>query len=59
MEKHFFLEIIQDEKYWKRRAKNNEAAKRSRDLRREKENQIMQRVAFLERENSVSFPRCV
>ncbi len=52
------MEIIQDEKYWKRRAKNNEAAKRSRDLRREKENQIMQRVAFLERENSVSFPRC-
>jgi len=43
-----------DEKYWKRRAKNNEAAKRSRDLRREKEHQIMQRVTFLERENSVS-----
>ncbi len=51
------METIQDEKYWKRRAKNNEAAKRSRDLRREKENQIMQRVAFLERENSVSFPQ--
>eukprot|EP00095_Tigriopus_kingsejongensis_P004024 maker-scaffold5_size1054832-snap-gene-2.9 protein:Tk04024 transcript:maker-scaffold5_size1054832-snap-gene-2.9-mRNA-1 annotation:"hepatic leukemia factor" len=42
-----------DEKYWRRRAKNNEAAKRSRDLRREKESQIMQRVAFLERENQV------
>jgi len=42
-----------DEKYWKRRAKNNEAAKRSRDLRREKENHILQRVAFLERENQL------
>ena len=42
-----------DDKYWKRRAKNNEAAKRSRDLRREKESQIMQRVQVLERENSI------
>lgn len=42
-----------DDKYWRRRAKNNEAAKRSRDLRREKESQIMQRVTYLERENQV------
>lgn len=40
-----------DDKYWRRRAKNNEAAKRSRDLRREKETHILQRVAYLEREN--------
>lgn len=42
----------QDEKYWNRRAKNNEAAKRSRDARRLKENQISVRAAFLERENA-------
>ncbi|KAK7899302.1 hypothetical protein WMY93_020155 [Mugilogobius chulae] len=41
-----------DEKYWSRRVKNNEAAKRSRDARRLKENQISVRAAFLERENA-------
>ncbi|XP_012684989.1 D site albumin promoter binding protein a [Clupea harengus] len=40
-----------DEKYWCRRVKNNEAAKRSRDARRLKENQISVRASFLEREN--------
>ncbi|XP_008329098.1 D site albumin promoter binding protein a [Cynoglossus semilaevis] len=42
-----------DDKYWNRRVKNNEAAKRSRDARRLKENQISVRAAFLERENAV------
>ncbi|KAG2457388.1 hepatic leukemia factor-like [Polypterus senegalus] len=41
-----------DEKYWSRRYKNNEAAKRSRDARRLKENQISVRAAFLEKENA-------
>ncbi|XP_060937962.1 D site albumin promoter binding protein b isoform X1 [Limanda limanda] len=41
-----------DEKYWTRRYKNNEAAKRSRDARRLKENQITVRAAYLERENA-------
>ncbi|XP_059365250.1 D site albumin promoter binding protein a [Carassius carassius] len=41
-----------DDKYWSRRFKNNEAAKRSRDARRLKENQISVRAAFLERENA-------
>ncbi|KAF3704670.1 Transcription factor VBP Thyrotroph embryonic factor -like protein [Channa argus] len=41
-----------DEKYWHRRKKNNLAAKRSRDARRLKENQITVRAAFLERENA-------
>ncbi|XP_054668123.1 D site-binding protein isoform X2 [Grus americana] len=41
-----------DEKYWSRRSKNNAAAKRSRDARRLKENQISVRAAFLERENA-------
>lgn len=43
----------QDEKYWSRRYKNNEAAKRSRDARRLKENQISVRAAFLEKENAL------
>ncbi|XP_064802420.1 hepatic leukemia factor-like isoform X2 [Oncorhynchus masou masou] len=42
---------LKDDKYWSRRCKNNEAAKRSRDARRLKENQISVRAAFLEREN--------
>ena len=40
-----------DDKYWSRRKKNNVAAKRSRDARRIKENQIAMRAAFLEKEN--------
>ena len=46
-------EASKDDKYWKRRAKNNAAAKRSRDLRREKENSILNRVQFLEGQNQV------
>ncbi|XP_044153827.1 hepatic leukemia factor isoform X1 [Bufo gargarizans] len=45
-------DLKQDEKYWARRKKNNMAAKRSRDARRLKENQIAIRASFLEKENS-------
>jgi hypothetical protein len=41
-----------DEKYWEKRVKNNIAARRSREARRLKENQIALRAAFLEKENS-------
>ncbi|KAJ8013463.1 hypothetical protein DPEC_G00030050, partial [Dallia pectoralis] len=41
-----------DDRYWVRRKKNNVAAKRSRDARRLKENQIAIRAGFLEKENS-------
>ncbi|XP_072039843.1 thyrotroph embryonic factor-like [Amphiura filiformis] len=41
-----------DDKYWERRRKNNVAAKRSRDARRVKENQIVLRASFLEKENN-------
>ena len=41
---------MKDDKYWARRNKNNMAAKRSRDARRTKENQIAMRAAFLEKE---------
>ncbi|VDP06945.1 unnamed protein product [Soboliphyme baturini] len=37
--------------YWERRRKNNEAAKRSRDTRRAKEEEIALRAAYLEQEN--------
>ncbi|XP_060760362.1 TEF transcription factor, PAR bZIP family member b isoform X2 [Neoarius graeffei] len=50
--KVFIPEDAKDEKYWSRRKKNNLAAKRSRDARRLKENQIAVRASFLERENA-------
>ncbi|XP_044581036.1 protein giant [Cotesia glomerata] len=40
-----------DMAYWERRRKNNEAAKRSRDARRAKEDEIAIRAAYLEQEN--------
>ncbi|XP_044038483.1 TEF transcription factor, PAR bZIP family member b isoform X2 [Siniperca chuatsi] len=50
--KVFVPDEQKDEKYWSRRKKNNVAAKRSRDARRLKENQITVRASFLERENT-------
>jgi len=40
-----------DARYWDKRAKNNFAAKRSRETRRMRENQIVLRANFLEKEN--------
>jgi len=42
-----------DEKYWERRRKNNLAAKKSRDSRRVRENQLRLRVLCLENANRV------
>uniref|UniRef100_A0A0K0CZN2 BZIP domain-containing protein n=1 Tax=Angiostrongylus cantonensis TaxID=6313 RepID=A0A0K0CZN2_ANGCA len=42
---------FQDEAYYERRRRNNDAAKRSRDARRIKEEAIAARAAQLEREN--------
>ncbi|KAL7883445.1 hypothetical protein SRHO_G00011030 [Serrasalmus rhombeus] len=50
--KVFIPDDMKDDKYWARRRKNNVAAKRSRDARRLKENQIAIRAAFLEKENA-------
>ncbi|XP_036400292.1 HLF transcription factor, PAR bZIP family member b isoform X2 [Megalops cyprinoides] len=50
--KVFIPDDMKDDKYWARRRKNNMAAKRSRDARRLKENQIAIRAGFLEKENS-------
>ena len=41
-----------DSVYFEKRARNNESAKRSRDTRRGKEQEIQERVTFLEYENS-------
>jgi len=49
--KVFVPDDCKDDKYWSRRKKNNVAAKRSRDARRVKENQIAMRAAYLEKEN--------
>ncbi|CAF2521422.1 unnamed protein product [Rotaria sp. Silwood2] len=40
-----------DTTYYEKRTRNNESAKRSRDTRRIKEQQIQKRVTFLEHEN--------
>jgi len=46
-------EEMKDEKYWEKRLKNKEATRRSREARRLKENQIVLRAAYLEKENKV------
>jgi len=53
---------MKDDKYWNRRSKNNVSAKRSREVRRIKDNQIAFRVSYLEKENNKlkecsSYPR--
>merc|ERR1712126_113926 len=50
-QKNFVPEQSKDDKYWDKREKNNVAARRSREARRLKENQIALRAAFLEQQN--------
>lgn len=47
-----------DMSYWEKRRKNNESAKKSRDSKREKENQMAVRITYLERENFELKTRC-
>lgn len=49
--KQYVADDNKDVKYWSRRLKNNVAARRSREARRLKENQIALRGSFLEQEN--------
>lgn len=49
--KIFVPEEQKDDRYWNRRMKNNAAAKRSREARHQKENQIRMRALLLEEEN--------
>jgi len=51
--KTFVPDENKDDKYWDKREKNNIAARRSREARRLKENQIALRAAYLEKENKV------
>lgn len=51
--RQFVPDDLKDDKYWARRRKNNMAAKRSRDARRMKENQIAMRAGYLEKEVSL------
>jgi len=50
--KLFVPDECKDTHYWDKRTKNNIAARRSREARRLKENQIALRAAFLEKENA-------
>jgi len=51
--KQLVREEDKDEKYWDKRRKNNQAAKRSREARRSRENQISMRASFLEKDNAM------
>ena len=51
-DRKFVSQAKKDEKYWERRIKNNVAAKRSRDLRRQKEIEVSEKHKELEQENS-------
>jgi hypothetical protein len=42
---------VKDNSYWEKRKKNNESAKRSRDMKRTKEEQLSMTVMYLEQEN--------
>ena len=44
-------ELTNRESYWERRKKNNASAKKSRDARKAREQEIQIKAAFLEREN--------
>ena len=46
-------DTLKDARYWVRRTKNNIAAKRSREARRLKENQMVLRATYLEKENQM------
>ncbi|XP_023336299.1 thyrotroph embryonic factor isoform X2 [Eurytemora carolleeae] len=52
-QKSFVPDEAKDDKYWENRIKNNIAARRSREARRLKENQIALRAAYLEKENKL------
>lgn len=42
-----------DNKYFERRKRNNQAAKKSRDARKAREDEIATRASFLEKENAI------
>ncbi len=52
--KQMVLESCKDDRYWERRRKNNMAAKRSRDARRAKENQVYHTARFAQKRRKKS-----
>ncbi|KAH9488066.1 hypothetical protein Btru_065442 [Bulinus truncatus] len=52
-EKKPIPEEQKDDKYYERRRRNNDAAKKSRDTRKQREDQLATRASCLERDNSV------
>jgi hypothetical protein len=50
--KHPVPEELKDERYFKRRRRNNEAAKRSRRARKERQDADLKRIATVELENA-------
>lgn len=51
-QRQFVTDTEKDDKYWKRRTRNNEAARRSRDMRRQREIEISTQCKELEKENA-------
>ncbi|XP_020911159.1 thyrotroph embryonic factor [Exaiptasia diaphana] len=51
-QRQFVTDTEKDERYWKRRTRNNEAARRSRDMRRQREIEISTQCKELEKENA-------
>ncbi|XP_045467960.1 hepatic leukemia factor-like [Harmonia axyridis] len=52
-EKKPIPEDLKDEKYYERRKRNNQAAKKSRDARKLREDQVALRASILEHENAI------
>ncbi|XP_044757836.1 hepatic leukemia factor-like [Coccinella septempunctata] len=52
-EKKPIPEDLKDEKYYERRKRNNQAAKKSRDARKMREDQVALRATILEHENAI------
>lgn len=51
-QRQFVTDTKKDDRYWKRRNRNNEAARRSRDMRRQREIEISTQCRELETENA-------
>ena len=52
-EKKAIPDDAKDDKYFERRKRNNHAAKKSRDARKSREDEIAIRASFLEKENAI------
>lgn len=52
LRKHSIPDQKKDEKYWKRRLRNNKSAKKSREAKRTQDDVVKNRMSFLETENN-------